>query len=89
MDSLAFTTESGSTYVVTFSLDDVGIDVIRVSDHPVVGLAPARPTSFAARFQRVEFFASAEGLRARFSDAPGGGQWVVTSPIRQLTPVTS
>jgi hypothetical protein len=87
VDPIAFTTETGSTYVVAFRSDGTGIDVVRISDHPVRWSESGADTSFVRRYTSLEFTAGPDGFHVQFKDARDPGATFVTSPIRQLIPV--
>ncbi len=81
MEPLAFTTRSGSTYVVMVRSDGDGIDVVRVSDHPV---GAGGRTSFAQRYTSVEFVTGPSGIQAQFRDAGDPRAAFFTSPISEV-----
>lgn len=87
MEPLAFTTDGGSTYVVTFREDGAGIDVVRISDHPIRGRARDRDTSFAARYTSVEFVAGPRGIQVRFANAQDPTGNFLTSPVTRMVQV--
>jgi hypothetical protein len=86
MEPLAFTTTTGSTYVVVFH-EDGAIDVARMSDHPVRWAGADGPTSFVRRYTSVEFVTGPRGLQVRFGDARDPDAAFLTSPLEHLVPV--
>lgn len=81
MDRVAFRTEGGSGYVLDFKAE--GIEVVRISDHPITGHAN-HPSTFAARYDSAEFKATVHGIRVHFRSHIDQTRNFTTSPIHDL-----
>lgn len=86
MDRVAFRTEGGSAYVLDFNVD--GIEVVRVSDHPIPG-RPQRSATFAARYDSAEFQATAHGIRVHLRSHVDRTRNFTTSPVRDLVQLST
>lgn len=81
MDRVAFRTDGGSAYVLDFKTE--GIEVVRVSDHPITGQAHL-PSTFSARYDSVEFRATIHGIRVHFRSHIDQTRNFTTSPVQDL-----
>jgi hypothetical protein len=86
MEPIAFTTVSGSTYLVSFPSDGEGIEVTRVSDHAVRWLGDTSEVSFSRHCSSVEFVTGPKGLQAQFTVED---ETFVTSPIQEIAQVAT
>lgn len=86
MNRVAFRTECGSAYVLDFKAD--GIEVVRISDHPITGQADL-PSTFAARYDSAEFKATAAEIRVHFRSHIDQTRNFTTSPVHDLVQLSA
>lgn len=86
MDRVAFRTEGGSAYVLDFKAD--GIEVVRISDHPIGGQAHL-PSTFATRYDSAEFKATVAGIRVHFRSHIDQPRNFTTSPVQDLVQLST
>lgn len=86
MDRVAFRTEAGSAYVLDFKAD--GIEVVRISDHPITGQADL-PSTFAARYDSAEFNATVHGIRVHLRSHTDQTRNFTTSPVQDLVQLSA
>ena len=86
MDRVAFRTDGGSAYVLDFKTE--GIEVVRISDHPITGQARL-PSTFAARYDSAEFSATVHGIRVHFHSHIDRTRNFTTSPVQNLVQLSA